>query len=108
MRRRSRVDGPHAAIRDALREIGVLVCDTSRVGDGYGDLLTFHPRERYQWLEVKTNGKAKLGELQEQRLRDGWPIHRVESVAQALCLFGVCESRSPDGDGPAHRVGRQT
>ena len=39
MRRAARTDGPHAAIREALRRQGWYVRDLSRVGGGWPDLL---------------------------------------------------------------------
>lgn len=39
MRRRARVDGSHQAIVRALRQCGWMVWDTSRLGDGFPDLV---------------------------------------------------------------------
>src|SRR5574338_1305886 len=39
MRRRARTDGNHTEIRTAFRKLGYSVADTSRVGDGFPDLV---------------------------------------------------------------------
>lgn len=39
MRRAAKVDRNHGEIRDALRQIGIVVYDSSRVGGGFPDLV---------------------------------------------------------------------
>ena len=48
------VDTTHAPIRDALRKAGFGVVDTSRLGDGFPDLLV-HSRGRVVPIEAKTS-----------------------------------------------------
>lgn len=52
-----RTDANHAAIRDALRQIGAFVQDLSRVGEGCPDLLCGH-RGRWIVIEVKDGKKC--------------------------------------------------
>lgn len=48
MRRASKVDATHAAIRDTLRTMGCVVADTSGAGNGFPDLVVKLPsRIRY-------------------------------------------------------------
>ena len=42
-RRAARTDTTHAAIREALREVGCIVQDTHALGDGFPDLLVIEP-----------------------------------------------------------------
>jgi hypothetical protein len=57
MRRRAKVDANHAAIRDALRQIGWWVRDTSAFGEGWCDLFAAKAG-RAVMVEIK-NGKLK-------------------------------------------------
>lgn len=82
----ARRDWNEAEIVAALRSIGVEVFHVS--GDGVPDLLTF---ARGVWLPVEVKrprGKLTTAQL-ETRKRATFPV--VESVAQALALFGVSD-----------------
>ena len=58
MRRASRTDDNHAAIRDGLRELpGISVADTSDVGNGYPDLTVGWMGVNYL-LEIKDGNKS--------------------------------------------------
>jgi hypothetical protein len=99
MRRRARVDTHHAEITAALRAIGITVIDTSRVGDGFPDLMTY---SRGIWLpiEVKTHRPRKrLTGPNGRRLTPAQgdlyrvaPFPIVFSVGEALALFGVIDA----------------
>ena len=52
MRHRARVDANHAEVVKALRAVGALVHDTSRVGGGFPDLVVKY-RGVVRLLEVK-------------------------------------------------------
>ncbi len=73
--RARRTDKAHAAIRDALRDLGFSVADTHDVGDGFPDLVI----GRYGFdakVEIKTpkGRKTALDRLQanQSEFRDGW------------------------------------
>jgi Holliday junction resolvase len=97
-----RVDTTHGPIRDALRQVGATVLDTSRLGDGAPDLLVGW-RGRTVAVECKTNRSTKeggrRGETEEQRkLREGWrgdawivvrsPDEAVLALVQAVTRVG--------------------
>jgi hypothetical protein len=89
MRRASKVDRNHGAIRDALRQLGATVYDMSAVGRGMPDLLVTHRRYDY-WIEVKDGAKVpsarKLTEAQAD-LHASWkgaPIMVFMSVDDAV------------------------
>ena len=54
---RCRTDGNHAEIREAFRQLGCSVADTSRLGDGFPDLLVGY-RRRNLLVEVKDGSKS--------------------------------------------------
>lgn len=57
--RRHKTDATHAEVRDRFRERGCTVYDTSRVGDGFGDLLVELPKfKRMIIVEVKDGKKS--------------------------------------------------
>lgn len=57
MRRAARTDRNHAPIRDGLRRVpGFVVVDTSRLGDGFPDLLVGH---RKQWIPLEVKDPAQ-------------------------------------------------
>jgi len=101
-RRACRVDGPHGAIRDALRAVGCKVYDCSGVGGDFPDLLVRvpgYPQSRLfatpclLLLEVKDGtlspSRRKLKPGQEQFRQDFAPfVIVVESVEDALNLVG--------------------
>lgn len=79
-----RVDGPHAAIRDGLRKAGWLVFDARGLADGGPDLIAATPvNRRVVLFEVKRVG-GRLRPKQAQLIAQGWPIHVVTSLQEAL------------------------
>lgn len=93
-RRAARVDRNHAAIRDALRRAGVLVRDCSRYGQGFPDLMCLHRiTQGVRFLEVKDGSKPpsarKLTFDEVQFAAEGWPVHVVTTVVEALEACGV-------------------
>ena len=83
-RRAKRRDTTEKAIIAALRTVGaqVIQCDAF-------DLLVIH-RGHVHMLECKT-GKEPLTARQERLLADGWPLHIVRDVEQALRAVGAKE-----------------
>lgn len=99
MRRASRVDTTHAAIRDALRKLGASVLDTHALGDSFPDLVVGF-RGRTFLIECKwqrpTRGPYSGGSHKEtagqRRKREAWegdewliatsPEQAVEAVSQ--------------------------
>lgn len=90
MRRAARVDGNHSEIIKALRQIGASVADTSRMGQGFPDLVCGFRGNNFL-IEVK-NDKQPPSKRQltadEKRFHDGWcgSVHVVESAEQAIKL----------------------
>lgn len=85
-----RTDSTHQAIVKALRKVGCKVKDTSRVGQGFPDLVVraSNRLERILLMEVK-DPKGKLTPDQEQFLAE-WPeTVIVRSVSEALKAVGV-------------------
>jgi Holliday junction resolvase-like predicted endonuclease len=62
MRYAARTDHSHAAVRDALREMGFVVVDTSRYS-GFVDLMV-RKRGKWHWIEVKT-AQNKAGRIEK-------------------------------------------
>ncbi len=87
MRLRARTDANHAAIVQALRQVGCAVADLSQLGSGIPDLLVC--RQRELWLiEVKTaKGKQTKDQLRFEAL--GWPVYLVRSSSEALAVVGI-------------------
>ena len=79
-----RLDGPHSAIVQALRQCGCAVLDLSRVGNGCPDLLVW--RRDVAWLvEVKTGTVGKLT-TEQRRFLEQWPgpVAVLRSVDEAV------------------------
>lgn len=94
MRRAARTDANQNDIVAALRAIGCKVAITSAVGSGFTDLVCSRGGVA-RLVEIKDGSKPPS----ERRLTPeqvtfhaewaGQPVHVVESVAEALALFGV-------------------
>lgn len=94
-RRAARVDSNHAEVIRALRAAGVLVKDTSRLGDGFGDAVALNRRlDRLRIIEIKDGAKPpsarRLTPAEEEFHRD-WCGHVavVTSPEEALEAMGV-------------------
>lgn len=93
MRRRARVDANHASIVKALRSCGWTVHDTSRLGDGFPDVLACRGG-RMELIEIKDGAKApsaqkptKAGrEFADAMLAAGVKVRYVTSVEQVASL----------------------
>lgn len=92
MRFAKRVDQNHAAIREAARQAGWRVEDTSDIGHGFPDQIWEKP-DRIVWVEVKDGSKppsarkltpkeAALHELLKRSGIDVKVIERVEQIAE--------------------------
>lgn len=92
VRRAAKVDANQGEVVEALRAIGVHVHVTSDMGHGFPDLVTYKPGHGVRLVEVKDGAKVpskrKLTKDQCEFARD-FPVDVVESVAEALALFGV-------------------
>ena len=85
----ARVDANQGEIVKALRQAGLIVHDTSRLGGGFPDLVVLKEGHAIL-LEVKT-AKGKLTK-DEKEFFDTWregPVYIVRSVEEALDLFGL-------------------
>ena len=102
MRRAARVDGPHAAILKAVREVGAIAVDTSRL-PGFVDQV-WGWRGATILAEVKKPGGprgGKGGQLtpDQRRLHETWTggtLVLVDSIEAALRVLGVLSSRSAE------------
>lgn len=90
--RAAKVDGPQAAIVQALRGMGAACCSTATLGKGAPDLLCAF-RSALVWLEVKAPGEH-LNALQ-RAFHASWPgvIHVVTSADEAMRV--VAEAARP-------------
>ena len=96
MRRRARVDANHGEVVQALRRVGALVFDLSRVGAGCPDLLVCH-RGRLYLLEVKDGTKAACDRRltkDEAAFAALWPVTVVLGPDDALRTLGISFARS--------------
>jgi hypothetical protein len=85
------VDSNHAEIVAALRRVGCLVLDLSRVGEGCPDALVARQdgAGRKLWLmEIKTS-RGQLTKPQRAFLALGWPVYIARSVDEALAVVGL-------------------
>lgn len=83
-----KVDRGHGAIVKALRAAGCRVHDTSRVGDGFPDLVVYKVGHPIRLLEVKEQGGV-ITQAQEAFMAEGWPVTIVRSIDEALVAVGV-------------------
>ena len=88
-----RRDANHAAIRDALRAVGVTVLDLGDAGRNVPDLLCGRHGINYL-LEVKSpKGKEQPGQLVARTAwRGQWVV--VRTVAEALAAVGMPSAMS--------------
>lgn len=95
MRRAAKRDANHAAIRDALRGLGVWTWDTGGLGDGFPDLMSWDARRGcFVLLEVKDGTKppsARKLTKAEQDFFDACPgpVYVVNSLDEALVALGL-------------------
>jgi hypothetical protein len=88
--RARRTDQNHAAIVKALRQCGWLVLDTHTLPNGV-DAIAYRPGDYpggcFRMLEFKKpDGKLRLTDSQRELLNQGWPIHILRSVDDAIAL----------------------
>lgn len=87
-----RRDANEPAIVDALEAIGIVVHRISV--PGLPDLLVYNPRAvqtaRWMPIEIKMPGEKLTVPQQVTMLMSPYPV--IETVAQALALFGVTDA----------------
>lgn len=86
MRRAARTDGNHGEIVTALRRVGCVVLDLSRVGEGCPDLLVRAPGQGDLLLMEVKAAKGKLNARQREFEAAGWGVFVVRSIDEALKL----------------------
>ena len=84
MRRRARVDRNSVEIVRTLRQLGFLVFDCSRVGQGWPDLAVCRGGV-VQLVELKTP-TGKLTPDQVRFMDAGWPVKVIRNVDECLLL----------------------
>ena len=97
MRRAKKVDTNHAELRDALRKIpGMAVMDVAAMSGLGCDLLCRWQNRPPMMLEIKSGAKSPLTDS-ERKARDmfGEYWHRVETLEDALAVFGISTDRPP-------------
>lgn len=100
MRRAARTDANQAQIMRALRAIGCKVKDTSRLGDGFPDLVVGY-RGRLTLMEVKDGSKPpserKLTPDQEKFHAEwaGLPVYVVENEDAAITAASDSGPKEP-------------
>ncbi len=89
--RANRVDKNHAEIRDAMREYGATVIDTSSLKN-FVDLVVGYANNT-ALVEVKANTKSKFTESQLQLISSwkGGILVRIEDVEGAIRLLKTME-----------------
>ena len=88
----NKVDANQGVIVAALRAVGVKVHVTSDLGDGFPDLVCYRAGFGVRLLEVKDGDKppSKRRLTEEQcRFAKDFPVDPVNSVAEALAVFGL-------------------
>lgn len=95
MRRAAKVDANQPDIVKALRDAGCVVGVTSHIGNGFPDIVAYHPRvNRVRFMEIKDGAKPpsarKLTEAEAEFAR-AWGEHcvTVTSAEEALLALGV-------------------
>lgn len=91
MRRAARVDGNHSAIIKRLRELGMAVADTSRLGKGFPDIVVGW-RGVNGMFEIKDPSRIPSERRltdDEQRFFDGWKgqIAKVETAEEVEAIM---------------------
>ena len=96
MRRNPRKDANHNAVVKALEMVGCNVQDLAAVGEGCPDLLIGIPTVRaLAFVEIKDGDKSPCErKLTPHQVRwhqewDGYPVHIVESVSEALAIVAA-------------------
>lgn len=94
--RARRVDSNHKLIVTALRQLGCSVADTSRLGEGFADVVVAKAGQT-ALVEIKDGAKcpsARKLTPAEQQFMDGWKgIYRiVENVNDAIELVKLLEA----------------
>lgn len=90
--RAAKPDANQAAIVAALRQVGVVVTDTHRLGDGFTDIFCFVPATgQIHALEIKSpGGKLTKHEQTWHELHAGCEyVHIVYSADEAFEACGV-------------------
>lgn len=89
--KRHRADGNQREILSALRDIGIVVVDTSNAGHDAPDAFCFCRVRGWVALEIKSlQGQSSLGQTALQRQAQ---VYVVRSPEEALKIFGVMDGR---------------
>lgn len=86
----AKVDRNHTEIVRGLRDAGVRVWDTSRLGSGYPDACCYWPATGLHLIEIKMPGeKLTEHEAKFHALFEGAAVHIVFGVEDALRKIGA-------------------
>lgn len=92
-----RTDANHAQFLQALRQLGIVHVDLSRVGGGCPDIMVLDRRGTWQVIEVKDGNKSpsrrKLTVAQELFHDDvkaqGGKVYVMSSIDELFAMFGA-------------------
>lgn len=89
-----KVDVNHSLIVKTLRDLGCSVFDSSKVGNGFPDLVV-GKNNKTVLVEVKANEKAKFTPAQELFMVNwrGSAVARIDTVDAAIRLVKVLDSQ---------------
>jgi hypothetical protein len=106
--KKGRRDGPHAAVRNGLRDLGFFVADTAGSLEVL-DLFTYDRGSNPWWIEVKrADGKGELTPAQVkfiaelERRGHSWAV--VKSLDEALEALGADMRRAVERNAAATRA----
>lgn len=87
-----RKDLAHGPIDEALTAHGIVVLDTSQLGNGFPDMLCYYKAEDWwQPLEIKSGRDASKPNTKrlQATMQARVPIPIVRTPAEALAVFGL-------------------
>jgi len=89
-----RVDANHAVIREAFRDMGASVFDSSSIGRGFPDLVV-GINNRTALVEIKSHSKARFTEDQLSFMQNwkGGTVYRIEDVSQVETLIKLMKKK---------------
>jgi Holliday junction resolvase len=92
-----KTDINHQAIREAMRDYGAVIFDSSAVGRGFPDLVCGYAGVT-ALVEIKASSKSKFTEDQLKFIKNwkGGILARVEDVDSAIRLLKTMENKNDE------------
>ncbi|MFA4990576.1 MAG: hypothetical protein WC579_01530 [Candidatus Paceibacterota bacterium] len=84
-----KTDGNHKYIMNYLKQFGISVADTSKIGFGFPDIVCGYQGKNYLF-EIKISEKSKLNQNEEKFLAS-WrgQYHVITTPQEALEIIGI-------------------